>query len=285
MRWLPLLALAFATTASASDQLSNPAFLGIGMSDIPPMPGMPAQPSTCAVTNVTRGSGAKAAGVAPHDIIRSIGGKVVTDCNAVLAAVQSFQPGDTVEVSVQRGNQTLKLQATLLSRDEILRRRLVGSPVATTELFGVDEDITFDLSANRGKTTVVGWFDPRCSGCKSIFTKLGDWAKKQADKPGAPPMPLAVTRDTTGSPKEVARSSKYKSQARTLGVPLALADPMVYEEFTLPDVERVHFTIVDCRGVVQYVAPIAADGVDTAAALDELFAAAEQASRLAIKQR
>jgi hypothetical protein len=186
---------------------------------------------------------------------------------------------------VLRGRQQLKLRATLLSRDEILRRRLVGAPAPTTELFSVDEDVTFDLSANRGKTTIVGWFDPRCTGCNSIFTRLADWSKKQVDKPGAPPMPLAVTRDTNGSPNEAKTREKYKSQASAIGIPLALADPIVYDEFTLPDIERVHFTVVDCRGVVQYVAPIAADGADTDAALDELFAAAEQASRLAIKQR
>lgn len=283
MRWLALSVVFVVQVASASDHLSNPAFLGIGMNDLPSS-GLP-QTSTCMVTSVTRGSGAKAAGIAPNDIIRAIGGKQVADCNAVLTTVQSYVPGDTVDVSVMRGSQTVKLRATLLSRDEILRRRLVGAPVAATELFAVDEDTTFDLSANRGKTTVVGWFDPRCSGCKSVFTRLAAWAKTQEESPGAPPMPLAVTRDTTGSPKEVARSPKYKSQASSLGVPLALADPIVYDEFTLPDVERVHFTVVDCRGVVQYVAPVAADGADTDAALDELFAAAEQASRLAIKQR
>ena len=279
--------LVVASTAAASDQLSNPAFLGIGMNDLQPMPGMPPQPTTCMISNVTRGSGAKAAGLASGDVIRSIGGKPVADCNAVLASVQSYQPGDTVDVSVVRGTQTLKLRATLLSRDEILRRRLVGSPVATTELFGVDEDVTFDLSANRGKTTVVGWFDPKCVRCDAIFTKLADWSKKQIDKPGAPPMALAVTHpaDPNLRAKEVARSSTFKSTATRLDVPLALADAPVYEEFTLPDVERVHFTVVDCRGVVQYVAPVAADGADTDAAMDELFAAAEQASRLAIKQR
>jgi hypothetical protein len=88
-----------------------------------------------------------------------------------------------------------------------------------------------------------------------VFAKLADWARKQVDKPGAPPMPLAVTRDMTA--RESARSTKYTSQARSFDVPIALADPALYEEFTIPDVERVHFTIVDCRGVVQYVAPIA----------------------------
>ncbi|MFN0247294.1 MAG: PDZ domain-containing protein [Kofleriaceae bacterium] len=283
MRWLPLLVLAFATAASASDQLSNPAFLGIGMNDIP----SPGIPSTCQVSNVTRGSGAKAAGMISGDVIRSIGGKPVADCNAVLATVQSHAPGDEVEVEVLRYGSAMKLRATLMSRDEILRRRLVGAPVVTTELWGVGEDRTFDLSANRGKTTVVGWFDPKCVRCDSVFAKLSDWSKKQVDKPGAPPMPLAVTRptDPNSRAKDVAKTSTFKGTATKLDIPLALADAMVYDEFTLPDVERVHFTVVDCRGVVQYVAPVAADGADTDAAMDELFAAAEQASRVAIKQR
>ncbi len=285
MRWLPLASLVFAfvSSASASDQLSNPAFLGIGMNDIPSQQ----LPHTCQVSNVTRGSGAKAAGMTSGDLIKSIGGKVVPDCNAVLAAVQAHAPGDVVEVEVFRHGMAVKLKATLMTRDEILRRRLVGAPVVTTELFGVDEDRTFDLSANRGKTTIVGWFDPKCTRCDGVFAKLWDWSRKQVDTPGAPPMPLAVTRPTDPSSraKDVARTSTFQSTATKLDVPLALADAPVYEEFTLPDVERVHFTVVDCRGVVQYVAPVAADGADTDAAMDELFAAAEQASRLAIKQR
>ena len=37
--------------------------------------------------------------------------------------------------------------------------------------------------------------------------------------------------------------------------------------------------VVDCRGIVQFVAPIAPDSDDLDAALDELLAAAEQAAR------
>ncbi len=68
-----------------------------------------------------------------------------------------------------------------------------------------------------------------------------------------------------------------------LDVPLALADRAVFEELTVPDSERISFLVIDCRGVVQYVAPIAPNGDDTDAAIDELFAAAEQASRRSSK--
>ena len=90
-------------------------------------------------------------------------------------------------------------------------------------------------------------------------------------RPGIPSMPLAVTRRRS-------RSRHHAGACRpALDVPLALADPTLYEEFTIPDTERIHFMVIDCRGVVQYVAPIAPNADDTDAVLDELFAAAEQA--------
>jgi len=108
-----------------------------------------------------------------------------------------------------------------------------------------------------------------------VFTKLADWARAQAGKPGVQSMALAVA---AGDPDQ---ASTHKAMG--LDVPLAIAEPALYEEFTIPDKERINFMVVDCRGVVQYVAPIAPNGDDTDAVLDELFAAAEQASRRAGK--
>ena len=90
------------------------------------------------------------------------------------------------------------------------------------------------------------------------------------------PMSLAVTQ---GAPDQAKQLTPIG-----LDVPLALADQVVYDELTVPDGERINFMVIDCRGVVRYVAPIAPNGDDTDAAIDELFAAAEQASRRSAKQ-
>ncbi|MDX2090589.1 MAG: PDZ domain-containing protein [Kofleriaceae bacterium] len=276
MRWLALSAsiVALSSIAHADAKRSNPAFLGIGMHDMqgtPPGGGVAVGP--CIVDSITRGRGATAAGLAPGDFLRAIDGQQVANCDAVLRVVQSHEPGDSVKIHVTRDGRPVQLTAELVSRDEILRRRLVGQPVVATELYAVEDTGSIDLSAMRGKTTIVGWFDAkRCTGCEAVFAKLAAWSRAQADKPGiARPMPLAVT---AGEP-EHAKALRMPM----LEVPLALAEPSLYEEFTIPDGERIHFTVVDCRGVINYVAPVAPNADDLDAVLDELFAASEQAAR------
>jgi len=257
-----------ATAAVASAKPSNPAFLGIGMHDA--MPGQNVGP--CVVDTVTRGSGAKAAGLQQGDELHSFDGTPVINCDAVLRVVQGHESGDIVKIAIVRGARPITLTANLWSRDEIMRRRLVGQPIVGTELYGVSDQRPVDLSSVRGKTQIVGWFDVRrCSGCTSIFSKLAAWTRAQAGKPGIPPMPLAVT---AGMPDQAKQLTPIG-----LDVPLALADKDLYEDLVVPDSERINFMVIDCRGVVQYVAPIVPDGDDTDAAIDELFAAAEQASR------
>lgn len=276
MRWLALTAsiVAMTSIAHAEGKRSNPAFLGIGMHDaqgLPPGGGVAVGP--CVVDSITRGSGAKAAGLASGDFMRAIDGVAVANCDAVLKVVQSREPGDFVKIHVVRDGRPLQLTAQLVSRDEILRRRLVGQPIVATELYAVEDKSSIDLSAMRGKTTIVGWFDARrCNGCDAVFAKLAAWSREQADKPGiARPMALAVT---AGEPE----NAKFLRMPM-LDVPLALAEPSLYEEFTIPDSERIHFTVVDCRGVINYVAPVAPNAEDLDAVLDELFAASEQAAR------
>ena len=230
----------------------------------------------CMVQSVTRGSGAKAAGLAPGDTVVSVDGARIQNCDGLLQVVQAHQPGDSVKIAVVRFGRPLTVTADLVSREEILRRRLVGQPVIATELFGTEDGRAIDLSAQRGKTMIVGWFDvDKCTSCAAVFGRLDAWVREHADRSGATISPLAV-------------ASKARDQARPhlpigFAVPFALAEPALYEEFTIPEYERISFLVIDCRGVVQYVAPISPSGDDTDAALDELFAVAEQASRRMVK--
>jgi hypothetical protein len=280
MRWLVLasiLALA-TTTAHAQATRSNPAFLGIGMHDVhgqPPGGGPVLGP--CVIDSITRGSGAKAAGLAYGDVLRAFDGVPVANCDAVLHAVQAHEPNDVVTVRVQRDGRAVELTAQLLSRDEILRRRLVGQPMVATDLYAVGTSASIDLSELRGKTAIIGWFDARhCTGCDAVFAKLAAWSRAQADKPGVTrPVAIAVTAGDRDNPKA--------EHLPSLDVTLALADRALYDEFTIPDGERIHFTVVDSRGVIDYVAPVSPTADDVDAALDELFAAAEQAAHRTLR--
>jgi hypothetical protein len=266
-----------ATAGVAQAKPSNPAFLGIGMHDI----GGQSQATTglvgpCIIDTVTRGSGAKVAGLRQSDVIISFDGTRVANCDAVLHVVQGHESGDRVKIEILRANRPMTVTADLWSRDEIMRRRLVGQPIVATDLFGVDDQRSVDLSDLRGKTAIVGWYDVRhCDGCNQVFGKLAAWTRAQGVKTGVQPMSLAVTQGAQEQAKQLTPIG--------LDVPLALADQQIYEELTVPDGERINFMVIDCRGVVAYVAPIAPNGDDTDAAIDELFAAAEQASRRSAK--
>lgn len=277
MRWHGLVVwlVGWLAASVADAKPSNPAFLGIGMHDVQGQQAGTGQAlGPCMVDTITRGSGAKAAGLQSRDLLITIDGTAVTNCDAVLKVVQSHEPGDTVKIKVDRMGRPVVLTASLVSRDEILRRRFVGQSMGATQVFGADDQRGYDLGSLRGKTAIVGWFDVACTECRSVFTKLADWSRAQAGKPGVQLMPLAVMAGDPDVPT---------FRGMNLDVPLAIADRELYEEFTIPDKERINFMIVDCRGVVQYVAPIAPNSDDTDAVLDELFAAAEQASRRAGK--
>ena len=56
-----------------------------------------------------------------------------------------------------------------------------------------------------------------------------------------------------------------------------MAEPDVFDALALKDSLRVSFMVIDCRGVVRFVAPIAPDADDLDAALDDILAAVEQA--------
>ncbi len=241
-----------------------------------PAPGGTAAQGPCAVASVTRGSGAQQSGLQPGDTLVSIDEVAVANCATVQSAVQSHEPGDAVTLGVLRFGRYVTLAAQLISRDEILRRRHVGQPIAPTDLLGVDDQHHIDLSEPRGKPTIVGWYDARrCADCATVFSKIATWSRAQLGKPVAPPIVLAVTRDD-GDELQVLRST-------VLDVPLALADAEVYEHFTIADSERVNLMVIDGRGIVQYVSPVVPNSDDTDAVLDELFAAAAQAGRRVTK--
>ncbi|MGE0873021.1 MAG: PDZ domain-containing protein [Kofleriaceae bacterium] len=281
MRVALTLAVVASLSSGVSAEPSNPAFLGIGMQDqMGQAPGAGTVIGPCIITETTPGSGAKQAGLLPNDILQSIDGMPVSNCDAVLRIVQGHEPGDTIRVGLLRdGRRPLTIQAQLLSRAEILRRRFGGQPIAPIELVGVHDEQRYDLRDQRGKTVIVGWYDPaHCIGGSQVFTRLAEWVRAEAGKSSAPPIALAATAANLDNPDEL-----KKLRAVDLDVPLTWVEPLAFETLTIRDTKRIHFMVIDRFGIVRHVAPVLPTGDDVEAVLDELFAAAEQASRRATK--
>ncbi len=269
---VPLLILILAASSAASakekPRSSNPAFLGVGMSD-----NTGAGP--CVIESITKDSGAHAAGLRARDSFLTIDGTPVGNCDALIGQIQAREPGDLVTLEVMRGGLATTLSAKLLSRAEVMRQRFVGQPVPMTTLTRVDDQTTGDLTS-RGKTTIVGWFDQKnCVGCERVFGAIASWQKKS--KSAA----FAIVGATAGDPRiSVPENVEVlKQYQRGLDVPLLVTDHDTFAQLAITDPERIHFMVIDCRGIVQYAAPLAPEAEDRAAVLDEIYAAAEQASR------
>jgi S1-C subfamily serine protease len=70
------------------------------------------------ITSVGDGTAAAAAGLAEGDLVTAIDGEPVESTGELVSELRSRVPGDTVTLTVQRGGETVELQATLGDRDE-----------------------------------------------------------------------------------------------------------------------------------------------------------------------
>lgn len=260
-------------SANKASKASNPAFLGVGMEDAGGVRGA----GPCMITSIERGSGAEASSLQPGDIFERLDGAAIPNCDALVSQITAKTPGTTIELDVRRHAQPLKVKAELLTRDEILRRRLVGQPLPEADLLRVEDRSTVDLSSVK-RTTIVGWFPRGCAGCDVVLGQVARWSRDRRDR-RAPITVVAATADLSGRRSPRDNLEELKLAQRSLDVPLLAADYDTYTRFAMKDIDRVHFMVIDCRGVVQYVAPIVPNTDDTRAVLDELYAAAEQTAR------
>jgi membrane-associated protease RseP (regulator of RpoE activity) len=240
-------------------------------------PGNPGQ-GPCRIAEVTKDSSAEAAGLQPNDQFVTMDGKQVANCDSLVTSIQARQPGDVVKFVVNRDGRNMTIKTKLLSRDEVLRKRFGGLPVPTAKLVRVDDKQEVDISAAKRATTIIGWFPTTCTGCDQIFTLVNKWSKEERNS--RPIKVAAATAGDTRMQRSVADNLELlKSQARMLDVPLLVADQETYKSFTIGDGDRVQFMVIDCRGIVQYASFVVPNAEDQDAVLDELYAAAEQASR------
>jgi hypothetical protein len=260
-----------ASAAPASD----PAFLGISMDNAP---------GYCSIGGITPASPAQDAGLMWGDAVTAIDGMSTagpTPCSTLQDQIVSHRPGDEIQLDVRRGTQRLTIRATLSTRAEVLHRRFVDEPMFHTELADFDNDkLSYDLGARRGRTTIVGWFMlENCIGCARVFDRVLDGLHKRSKDADTAPSVLAVT--APGRRGDLAGLRK----TFTTSVSLAMSDMDVFEQIALKDSERISFMVIDCRGVVRFVAPIAPDADDLDAALDDVLAAAEQAEHQRTSRR
>jgi len=263
-----------AATAAAATRASNPAFLGIQMQDIGGGTG------PCVIEAATRDSPAEAAGLRGGDVVIALDGQPIASCSVLLDAITAHLPGDAVQLKVRRLGTVVVAKVQLTTRDALLHKA-IGKPMVATNLIGVDDGTAYDLSALHGRMAIVGLYNPACVDCGTLFTRFLEWSRARARKGGAQALVLAVS---AGDP-----AHDLQALQRSLDVPLATgeigasgrdldASPFS-RDLVISDRERLGVIVIDGRGIVQYIGPIAPNSDDTDAVLDELFAAADQAAR------
>ena len=272
VRCLAFAVVLFASAASAAPQPSNPAFLGVGpmhnafgpvayqgyQRAAPP-------PIGCSVDGVTPDSAADAAGVHYDDIILQLDATSTNTCDALTNEIVRHHPGDSIRIEILRGAERLTLHAVLLTRAEVLNRRFVGHPIDSVEVTDAEDGNEFDVSMLRGQAHVVAWFDSEaCGDCDVIIRRVESALEKVRNGPSL----LAVT---DGDLQQIAKGRL----ASRLGVPLAVAERSKLEHYSMIE-DRAYFMVVDARGVVRLITPIAPEGEDVDASIDEVIDAAEQ---------
>ena len=273
MRWVGIVSVLLASTAWAAPRSSNPAFLGIQMQDA-------GGRGPCMIESATRESPAEAAGLRGGDLVISVDKKPIANCSVLLDEITAHAPGESVEIKVQRLSTSVTVRVQLTTRDALLQK-VIGKPMVETNFVGIEDGAIYDLSALHGRMAIVGLYNPACVDCASLFPKFLEWARDKARKGGTQALVLAVA---AGEPLR-----DLKALQKTLDVPLAVGEfvTSVHDpdrspfsrELVIFDRDRLGVIVIDGRGIVQYIGPIAPNSEDTEAVLDELFAAADQASR------
>lgn len=261
MRWFVVLVSALLASASAAPRQSNPAFLGIGFSG---------GPMGCEINTVTPGGPAADAGIEPGDSILAFD-RIKLDpkapCDQLVNAITAHVAGDRIVVDLVRNMVHKEVVAVLGTRAEVVQKR-VGHRIGTTDLVDVDDPRQhYDLDERSGKTIVVGWFLARCGGCAHVFDKINDQLKTRTKDAFV----LAVM------PREYRDELSDLRKQFSSPVALAVADNDTFDALAMADQDRAFFMVIDCKGIVRLVMPIAPDSDDVEAAVDEVLAAAEQA--------
>jgi hypothetical protein len=222
-------------------------------------------PGFCSISSITPASPAHDAGLLFGDSVHAIDAVATAGpnpCGVLQSQIVAHRSGEEIKLDVRRGNQRVTIKATLSTRAEVLNRRFVGEPMLHTELADIDNaKLSYDLADRRGRTTVVGWFMlENCSNCARVFDRITDGLRKRLKDADTLPVTLAVTAPGRRGGLTGVRNTFNSNVA------LAVADMDLFEHLALKDSERISFMVIDCRGVVRFVAPIAPEADDLDAA-------------------
>jgi len=271
MRWfVAAVPVLFAVASHAAPRQSNPAFLGIGFSG---------GPMGCVIDTVTPGGPAADAGIEPGDSILAFDRNKLDPnqpCDQLVAAITAHVAGDRIAVDLVRNMVHKEVVAVLGTRADVVQKR-VGHRIGSTDLVDVDDPRQhYDLDQRSGKTIVVGWFLARCGGCARVFDKISDGLKARSKSDA---FVLAVMpregRDEVGDLRKQFASP----------VALAVADNDTFDALAMVDQDRAFFMVIDCKGIVRLVMPIAPDSDDVDAAVDDVLAGADQADHARTARR
>jgi len=275
VRWLSLVVVTVlaAKASAAPSASSNPSFLGIEMSDFG---------GGCSITSVTNCSPAQDAGLRFGDFIVAMDGKPLLDvrspasqrrpaCDVLREQIMAHAPGDVVSYDVRRGPSSVTINATLSTRADVQHRCFVGQSLPSVEAADIDNPTReLDLAELHGKTTVLAWFRLElCVGCGAVLDRIADGITKRVKSETTPDV-IGVTyrREGADMPKRMGFGST---------LPVLVADEKDFRDLTLKESERIQVMVVDCRGIVRFVTPLAPGSEDLQAGLDEVLAAVEQA--------
>ena len=264
---LALVIVALAPATSVAAPQSNPAFLGVTMVDYPNGCSTTASPRPCQavlVAGITAGTPASHAGFSINDVIVRIDGASVQSSQEAITTITAKHPGDAIDVEIRRGQTIEHLSTRLSTRAEVLFQRFGGHHSEFGELVDGSGQ-TYDLGESRGHATIVGFVSERCVGCDLLFARIDRWTRKH---PGS--VALAITN---------AEGPNLKSMRSTFDVPVVESNETRADASLLFEESRMHVMVIDCRGDVQFVVPIAPQSDDVDTAIDEVLAAAEQAQR------
>jgi hypothetical protein len=268
-RALAFLAVIVTGTLAHAGTPSNPAFLGVVMDPTRTVG------QGCPIISVMSDGAGAMAGLRSGDSVLALDGTVTLNCNDMHSLIVAHQPGDNVRIDVLRSGGRLVLHALLLTRAEVLDRRFVGHTLDNVELTDAEDHSSLEVSELRGATRIVAWFDAdHCLECDSLLRAVQRGIDTRTR--GATKL-LAVTTDADG---HLAKSGL----ADKLGVPLAFAPPQFAEGASLLEADRAYFMVFDSHGIVRFITPVAPEGDDVEAGVDEVLAAAEQAERARLRR-
>lgn len=194
-RFASVLALVFCLSAFAAagawaqfepprppEQQPDGPMLGIQMSQEAPGPGIH-------IVIAIEGGPAEAAGLQPRDVLLKLDGRDLVDFKSLQSLLPTYNIGDTVELVIQRGTETVTTKLKLGSRKAIQeadrkRNLLVDLPVPP---IAVSEWVNgpFDPATQfKGKVTVIHFFEMLCAGSLGYsLPRITEWVKKYGPNP------------------------------------------------------------------------------------------------------